>query len=59
VLKIRICSFKPFLLFNQQQYFIYSTASFLSKLRAKKAEKLRNSRKTASKQMAADRKFQK
>jgi hypothetical protein len=27
--------------FNQQQCFIYSTASFLSKLRAKKEEKLR------------------
>jgi hypothetical protein len=27
-------------LFNQQQCFIYSTASFLSKLRAKKVEKL-------------------
>jgi hypothetical protein len=34
-----------FLLFNQQQCFIYSTASFLSKLRAKKIEKLRNSSK--------------
>jgi hypothetical protein len=34
---------KPFLLFNQQQCFIYSTASFLSKLRAKKVEKLHNS----------------
>jgi hypothetical protein len=32
-----------FLLFNQQQCFIYSTASFLSKLRAKKVEKLCNS----------------
>jgi hypothetical protein len=31
------------MLFNQQQCFIYSTASFLSKLRAKKVEKLRNS----------------
>jgi hypothetical protein len=30
----------PFVLFNQQQCFIYSTASFLSKLRAKKVEKL-------------------
>jgi hypothetical protein len=30
-------------LFNQQQCFIYSTASFLSKLRAKKEEKLHNS----------------
>jgi hypothetical protein len=30
-------------LFNQQQCFIYSTASFLSKLRAKKVEKLHNS----------------
>jgi hypothetical protein len=30
-------------LFNQQQCFIYSTASFLSKLRAKKIEKLHNS----------------
>ena len=29
------------MLFNQQQCFIYSTASFLSKLRAKKVEKLR------------------
>ena len=27
------------MLFNQQQCFIYSTASFLSKLRAKKVEK--------------------
>jgi hypothetical protein len=34
---------KPFLLFNQQQCFIYSTASFLLKLRAKKVEKLHNS----------------
>ena len=33
---------QPFLLFNQQQCFIYSTASFLSKLRAKKVEKLHN-----------------
>ena len=31
------------MLFNQQQCFIYSTASFLSKLRAKKVEKLHNS----------------
>jgi hypothetical protein len=30
------------MLFNQQQCFIYSTASFLSKLRAKKVEKLHN-----------------
>jgi len=30
---------EPFLLFNQQQCFIYSTASFLLKLRAKKVEK--------------------
>jgi hypothetical protein len=29
-----------YMLFNQQQCFIYSTASFLSKLRAKKVEKL-------------------
>ena len=29
------------MLFNQQQCFIYSTAIFLSKLRAKKVEKLR------------------
>jgi hypothetical protein len=28
------------MLFNQQQCFIYSTASFLSKLRAQKVEKL-------------------
>ena len=28
------------MLFNQKQCFIYSTASFLSKLRAKKVEKL-------------------
>ena len=34
---------QPFLLFNQQQCFIHSTASFLSKLRAKKVEKLCNS----------------
>ena len=33
---IHIC----YMLFNQQQCFIYSTASFLSKLRAKKVEKL-------------------
>ena len=31
------------MLLNQQQCFIYSTASFLSKLRAKKVEKLHNS----------------
>jgi hypothetical protein len=36
-------------LFNQQQCFIYSTASFLSKLRAKKVEKLVTRRKTVSK----------
>jgi hypothetical protein len=35
---IHIC----YMLFNQQQCFIYSTASFLSKLRAKKVEKLCN-----------------
>ena len=29
-----------YMLFNEQQCFIYSTASFLSKLRAKKIEKL-------------------
>jgi hypothetical protein len=46
-------------LFNQQQCFIYSTASFLSKLRAKKVEKLHDSHKTASKQMTAYRKFRK
>jgi uncharacterized protein Usg len=34
---IHIC----YMLFNQQQCFIYSTASFLSNLRAKKVEKLR------------------
>ena len=32
-----------FCCFNQQQCFIYSTVSFLSKLRAKKVEKLHNS----------------
>ena len=47
------------MLFNQQQCFIDSTASFLSKLRAKKVEKLRNSHKTTSKQMTAYRKFRK
>jgi hypothetical protein len=37
------------MLYNQQQCFIYSTASFLSKLRAKKVEKNAYSRhKTAS-----------
>ena len=36
------------MLFNQQQCFIYSTASFLSKLRAKKVEKLVTRRKTVS-----------
>jgi hypothetical protein len=35
-------------LFNQQQCFIYSTASFLSKLRAKKVEKLVTRHKTVS-----------
>jgi hypothetical protein len=39
-------------LFNQQQCFIYSTASFLSKLRTKKVEKLLQ-------QMMAYRKFRK
>jgi hypothetical protein len=36
---IHVC----YMLFNQQQCFIYSTASFSSKLRAKKVEKLGNS----------------
>ena len=36
------------MLFNQQQCFIYSTARFLSKLRAKKVEKLYSRHKTAS-----------
>jgi hypothetical protein len=35
------CLISSNVLFNQQQCFIYSTASFLSKLRAKKIEKLR------------------
>jgi hypothetical protein len=34
------------MLFNQQQYFIYTTASFLSKLKAKKVEKLYSRHKT-------------
>ena len=34
---------KPFFFINQRQCFMYSTTGFLSKLRAKKVEKLRNS----------------
>jgi hypothetical protein len=36
------------MLFNQQQCFIYSTSSFLLKLRAKKVEKLHNSSKNTA-----------
>ena len=38
---IYLYSYICYMSFNQQQCFIYSTASFLSKLRAKKVEKLR------------------
>ena len=41
---IHIC----YMLFNQHQCFIYSTASFLLKLRAKKVEKLHNSSQNTS-----------
>ena len=46
-----------YMLFNQQQCFIYSTASFLSKLRAKKVEKLRIIVIKQLQQMTAYRKF--
>jgi hypothetical protein len=45
------------MLFNQQQCFIYSTASFLSTLRAKKVEKLRILVIKQLQQMTAYRKF--
>jgi hypothetical protein len=48
-----------FLLFNQQQCFIYSTASCLSKLRAKKVEKLRILVIKQLQQMTAYRKYRK
>ena len=47
------------MLFNWQQCFIYSTASFLSKLRAKKIEKLCILVIKQLQQMTAYRKFQK
>jgi hypothetical protein len=47
------------MLFNQQQCFIYSTASFLSKLRAKKVEKLRILVIKQLQQMTAYQKFRK
>jgi hypothetical protein len=52
---IHIC----YMLFNQQQCFIYSTASFLPKLRAKKVEKLRILVIKQLQQMTAYRKFRK
>jgi hypothetical protein len=52
---IHIC----YMLFNQQQWFIYSTASFLSKLRAKKVEKLCIFVIKQLQQMTAYRKFRK
>jgi ribonuclease HI len=52
---IHIC----YMLFNQQQCFIYSTASFLSKLRAKKVEKLCILVIKQLQQMTAYRKFRK
>ena len=48
-----------YMLFNQQQCFIYSTASFLSKLRAKKIEKLCILIIKQLQQMTAYRKFRK
>ena len=48
-----------YMLFNQQQCFIYSTASFLSKLRAKKVEKLCILVIKQLQQMTAYRKFRK
>ena len=48
-----------YMLFNQQQCFIYSTASFLSKLRANKVEKLRSLVIKQLQQMTAYRKFRK
>jgi len=47
------------MLLNQQQCFIYSTASFLSKLRAKKVEKLRILVMKQLQQMTAYQKFRK
>jgi hypothetical protein len=48
-----------YMLYNQQQCFIHSTASFLSKLRAKKVEKLRILDIKQLQQMTAYRKFRK
>ena len=47
------------MLFNQQQCFIYSTASFLSKIEIKKVEKLRILVIKQLQQMTAYRKFRK
>ena len=48
-----------YMLYNQQQCFIYSTASFLLKLKAKKVEKLRILVIKQLQQMTAYRKFRK
>ena len=42
-IRISTCIHICYMLFNQQQCFIYSTARFLAKLRAKKVEKLGSS----------------
>ena len=55
----RIYLYSCYMLFNQQQCFIYSTASFLSKLRAKKVEKLCILVIKQLQQMTAYRKFRK
>ena len=56
---IYLYSYICYMLFNQQQCFIYSTASFLSKLWAKKVEKLRILVIKQLQQMTAYRKFRK
>jgi hypothetical protein len=57
--RIYLYSYICYMLFNQQQCFIYSTASFLSKLRAKKVEKLHILVIKQLQQMMAYRKFRK
>ena len=56
---IYLYSYICYMLFNQQQCFIYSTASFLSKLRAKKVEKMHILVIKQLQQMTAYRKFRK
>jgi hypothetical protein len=56
---IYLYSYICYMLFNQQQCFIYSTASFVSKLRAKKVEKLHIFVIKQLQQLTAYRKFRK